>query len=366
MPPKKNARKRAKGKNAQTFTPLPVTTQPAILPHIGFFLDHISTQLLKATAASSSPLLSRILSLIPRVFKSTICPLFYLAAPHNLFWPVLRPTKIAATVYMIGNIDCSVWVASGMVLWSNGAFGKGILSRSDATWYARYQQQANRKSSSGQKTVFLEDITQQRRRERQTAANVAKDLNQTESSMLELNVTPSEAGEMEPVQLSPYEVIFLLDSGYLEPTDSETGELYSSSQLWKLYCQSERDFDMKYAAYYYYRSKGWVVRSGIKFGSDFLLYDRGPAHSHSRYSIVVRHRREEKKDEDKHIRGLADTWQYVFALSRVTSQVQKQLVICYVDRSEQEDKTAVDDGRIDICQYTVEELTVARFNPNLK
>ncbi|KAJ1722105.1 tRNA splicing endonuclease subunit sen2 [Coemansia erecta] len=354
MPPKKNARKRAKGKNAQTFVPLPVTTQPAILPRIGLFLDHISAQLAKATAASSTPLISRILSLIPRLFNSTVRPLFYLAAPHNLLWPILRPSKIQATVCMIGSIDCTIWVSSGLVLWTNGAYGKGILSRSEATWYARYQQQASRK-----KAVFLEDITRQRRRERQTA-----DASQSEeNNMLELDVTASEATEMEPVQLSPYEVMFLLDSGCIEPRDSETGELCSSAQLWKMYCVSERDFDIRYAAYYYYRSKGWVVRSGIKFGSDFLLYDRGPAHSHSRYSIVVRHRHEKKKreNEEEDLRGLADTWQYMFALSRVTSQVQKQLVVCYVDRPEQENE-----GRADLCRYTVEELSIARFNPNLK
>ena len=32
-------------------------------------------------------------------------------------------------------------------------------------------------------------------------------------------------------------------------------------------------------------TKGWVVRDGTKFGSDFLLYKHGPPFFHASYSV---------------------------------------------------------------------------------
>ena len=40
---------------------------------------------------------------------------------------------------------------------------------------------------------------------------------------------------------------------------------------------------VNYAAYHYYRSLGWVVKGGIKFCVDMLLYKRGPVFHHAEY-----------------------------------------------------------------------------------
>ncbi|CAJ0868179.1 13528_t:CDS:2, partial [Entrophospora sp. SA101] len=36
-----------------------------------------------------------------------------------------------------------------------------------------------------------------------------------------------------------------------------------------------------YVAYHYFRSLGWVVRCGMKFGVDYVLYEKGPPFKHS-------------------------------------------------------------------------------------
>lgn len=46
-------------------------------------------------------------------------------------------------------------------------------------------------------------------------------------------------------------------------------------------------FITKYAAYFYFRSKGFVVKNGTKFGSDFVLYSRNPMFVHSSYSVLL-------------------------------------------------------------------------------
>ncbi|KAJ1726242.1 tRNA splicing endonuclease subunit sen2, partial [Coemansia biformis] len=131
-----------------------------------------------------------------------------------------------------------------------------------------------------------------------------------------------------------------------------------------------------YAAYYYYRAKGWVVRSGIKFGTDFLLYGRGgPARSHSQYSVVVRRLSgdaddgEELPHEQPH---LSRSWQYMAALSRVCTQTRKSLIMCSVrpppPPGEMPD-AAGDTGLSlppDLSQYEIQEVLVERFDANAK
>ena len=43
----------------------------------------------------------------------------------------------------------------------------------------------------------------------------------------------------------------------------------------------DNPFLVHYAAYHYYRALGWVVKGGIKFCVDYLLYKRGPVFQHA-------------------------------------------------------------------------------------
>jgi tRNA-splicing endonuclease subunit Sen2 len=43
----------------------------------------------------------------------------------------------------------------------------------------------------------------------------------------------------------------------------------------------DNGFIVHYAVYHHFRSLGWVVKSGIKFCVDYLLYKRGPVFHHA-------------------------------------------------------------------------------------
>lgn len=43
-------------------------------------------------------------------------------------------------------------------------------------------------------------------------------------------------------------------------------------QTWQKFCEAKSDFIESYIVYHYFRSKGWVVKSGHKFGGDFCKY----------------------------------------------------------------------------------------------
>ena len=49
----------------------------------------------------------------------------------------------------------------------------------------------------------------------------------------------------------------------------------------------DNPFLVHYIAYHYYRALGWVVKGGIKFCVDYLLYKRGPVFSHAESVVVL-------------------------------------------------------------------------------
>jgi tRNA-splicing endonuclease subunit Sen2 len=138
-------------------------------------------------------------------------------------------------------------------------------------------------------------------------------------------------------------------------------------------------FLLNYAAYHHFRSLGWVVRPGIKFGVDYLLYNRGPAFSHAEFAVLVipaythrfwntpggRLRRRIQEEE-----GGAKDWWWLHAVNRVQSQVKKTLVLCYVDVPSplEVDFDFVEGGEVDIGflmrSYRVREFVVRRWVPN--
>ncbi|KAJ2878561.1 tRNA splicing endonuclease subunit sen2, partial [Coemansia asiatica] len=248
------------------------------------------------------------------------------------------------------------------VLWDNGSFGKGILSRSNPTWLQRYLQ-SNGCSDSTKQAVFPEDLTRLRRQRRTAAGTNNRQDGTLEPTDLQPEIVEyQQSVEMEPVQLSPCEALFLVYSGVLDPRDLATQLPVSFDDLWSVFSLADCSLNIKYAAYYYYRARGWAVRSGVKFGSDFLLYNRGPSFSHSIYSVVVRQRHQpDIQDQMPHgCSELDDSWQYLFALNRVSVQVKKTLVVCFVDPPVETEKIS------DPSQYTIEELVISRFNPNAK
>ncbi|XP_059384900.1 tRNA-splicing endonuclease subunit Sen2 isoform X2 [Carassius carassius] len=100
-----------------------------------------------------------------------------------------------------------------------------------------------------------------------------------------------------------------------------SGEALSVAQVWTMFRSLQPNFSSSYAAYHYFRSKGWVPKSGIKYGTDLMLYRKGPPFYHASYSVVV-----DRCDES--LRPFS--WKSLAALSRTTGNVSKELMLCLV------------------------------------
>ena len=197
----------------------------------------------------------------------------------------------------------------------------------------------------------------------------------------------------EHLQLNSSEAFFLTYTlGILQIREQATSALLPTEALFTLFRQHsyfpprepqalcpDDPFLLQYVVYHHFRSLGWVVRPGIKFAVDWLLYLRGPVFSHAEFAVIVlpaythhcwRSTEELQKSTSK---KESKSWWWLHCVNRVQSQVRKSLVICYVelpppsDVSTQFKENASGKG-INISQilkqYRVRELTLKRWTPN--
>ncbi|KAJ1031504.1 hypothetical protein NDA13_001895 [Ustilago tritici] len=105
--------------------------------------------------------------------------------------------------------------------------------------------------------------------------------------------------------------------------------------LQKLYTRPDNPFLLNYVVYHHFRSLGWVVKTGIKFCADLLLYKRGPVFSHAEFAVVIIPSYEDAEEEQSspfspHPNAGEKDWTWFSTVNRVQSQVLKTLILAHV------------------------------------
>lgn len=193
----------------------------------------------------------------------------------------------------------------------------------------------------------------------------------------------------EHLQLSNEEAFFLAYGlGALQVYDHGRNNVLPTSSLLTLFRQHsyfpprnsttnldpDDPFLVSYIVYHHYRSLGWIVRSGVKFGVDYLLYNRGPVFSHAEFAAVVIPSYDHpywSETEDRRTRSTekqARSWWWLHCVNRVQAQVRKSLVICYVGvppPASGNDAQALENdiGGL-LGRYKVQDVTIKRWVPN--
>lgn len=312
--------------------------------------------------------------------------------------------------------------ASVRALWEQGFFGKGSLSRSEPTWLDR--EKHRRGVESGQ--IKAEDYTNKRRQERRemknerarkerealeeqlrkegklvdestlesaaqensaatTLASEASGRDNGSESLTSAEKSASTSKELaldEPVQneehlqLSLEEAFFLTYSlGVLEVVAARTKKTVEPLQLFQL-CRSlsyfppssalqvrpDDPFLLKYVVYHHFRSLGWVVRDGVKFSVDYMIYNRGPVFSHAEFAVQIVPSYSDpywKGQEKKEM----SPWWWLHCVNRVQSQVLKTLVLVYVEVPSPIEGPVKDIGEF-LGRYKVREFVLKRWVAN--
>ncbi|ETE56862.1 tRNA-splicing endonuclease subunit Sen2, partial [Ophiophagus hannah] len=116
----------------------------------------------------------------------------------------------------------------------------------------------------------------------------------------------------EYLQLSLEEAFFLVYAlGCLNIYYNEAP--LSILKLWELFSKAQPNFKATYMAYHYFRSKGWVPKVGLKYGTDF-------------YSVIA----ELINDDFDGPLHRPFSWKSLSGLNRTTANVSKELMFCYL------------------------------------
>lgn len=121
------------------------------------------------------------------------------------------------------------------------------------------------------------------------------------------------------VQLSMVEALYLLEKEKIEIYDSKKIIIYED--FIKKASKQDKNFLVRYSVYKDLRSRGYIVKTALKFGADFRVYDRGikPGQDHAKWVVFP-------VKEDSTL-----TWYEFAAKNRVAHSTKKRLLIAVVD-----------------------------------
>ncbi|MBU1854467.1 MAG: tRNA-intron lyase [Nanoarchaeota archaeon] len=126
--------------------------------------------------------------------------------------------------------------------------------------------------------------------------------------------------EDKKLQLSLQEALYLMDKGKIIIIDGKNKE-FTFERFVKKATRIEPNFWIRYSVYKDMRSRGYIVKTALKFGADFRVYDRGikPGEDHARWIIYPVHE------------GSTLTWYEFAAKNRVAHSTKKRLMMGVVD-----------------------------------
>jgi len=299
-------------------------------------------------------------------------------------------------------------------LWESGFYGKGSLSRSEPTWIARAQKRilgVNAKELTG------EEIVKYRRQLREAYKKDRNDfllrerkykLSGDKEKLAELEVERTKLSErrdlisrarppsrsfnqdklrpddqeliidghtvrnIEFLQLTQCESLFLSYIGAVRVTagKDESTVVISTIKLLKAQVlefgevSPQNEFLIQLVVYMHYKSLGWCVKGGLKFSSDYVLYQRGPPFHHAAFAVTIMNNTSKQKLKN---------WTHFGSIFRVVSAVKKTMVLCYVDSPSKEKFEQVwnsleesdSEGLVRLLNlYSIREIVYKRWTPS--
>ena len=122
------------------------------------------------------------------------------------------------------------------------------------------------------------------------------------------------------VQLSLLEALYLLQKDKIVIYDGKKKKVKVEEFINRAK-RFEKNFWIRYTVFKDLRDRGYIVKTALKFGADFRVYDRGvkPGEDHAKWIIYPVHEAESL------------TWYEFSAKNRVAHSTKKRLMIAAVD-----------------------------------
>ena len=115
------------------------------------------------------------------------------------------------------------------------------------------------------------------------------------------------------------EGLFLLENQKLEIISGR--KKLSKEDFLKKTKKIDKNFKIRYLVYKDLRSRGYIVKTALKFGADFRVYDKGikPGEDHAKWIVFATHEAQTL------------TWHDFSAKNRVSHSTRKKLLMAIVD-----------------------------------
>ena len=125
------------------------------------------------------------------------------------------------------------------------------------------------------------------------------------------------------VRLTFIEALYLFEKGKLDILDKRD-KVMSEEQFVRRAEKMESNFWIKYCVFKDLRNRGYIVKTALKFGADFRVYERGvkPGEDHAKWIVYPVHE------------GSTMTWYEFSAKNRVAHSTKKRLLVGVVDEED--------------------------------
>ena len=90
-----------------------------------------------------------------------------------------------------------------------------------------------------------------------------------------------------PLELSLLECAYLTKTDRAHVLDPKDDHILSLDEILELGREISDDFNDRFLVYSQLRELGYVVRPGLKFGTDFAVYEKGPGLDHAPFLVHV-------------------------------------------------------------------------------
>ncbi len=140
-----------------------------------------------------------------------------------------------------------------------------------------------------------------------------------EASALELRKNGFYGNMLGPgLQISMLEAVHLMSRRALKVKSAKTGKNTTLASVVETASRIDPEFEQKLAVYEDMKSRGFIVKTGFKYGSHFRAYDADPEKAHARYLVHAV------------TRGFLSAWPEISRAVRLSHGVRKELLFARV------------------------------------
>jgi tRNA-intron endonuclease, archaea type len=132
----------------------------------------------------------------------------------------------------------------------------------------------------------------------------------------------SNLGELKEgkVIYSQFEALYLVEKKEAIIVSIKKGKELSENEIITLFSKKEKEFHTKYIIFKYLKNKGYIVKTGLKFGEEFRVYKKHD--KHARWIVFPVSSNEKIQPKE------------LISKSRVTHSTGKKLLLAIVDSEE--------------------------------